>query len=270
MPPLGKHLAMVSGIHPIDAAAGARFRSVRLEYGPSLRPTAATVTSRLKTHAFWAIWPRSNTGIMARQRIWPTLKVSNVATVIYAPTLYPAGGACIESTTAYQPEPFGLQIWAYDWCARGDRNGRIGAAVDVNAAFLAKYTPATGRVRHYLVRILQTDVASNEWTDYLFNFETASWDVFFVSKGAADISESSGWDAYETYSKVDPATGTSDMCADVSHVGPIVSDDLQILNSGTWALANVLNSYVKLEGNFYCPLQFAVPHANYEYSVSHD
>jgi hypothetical protein len=258
---------MVSGIHPIDPAAAARFRSVRLEYGPSLRPTAA-VTPRLKTHAFWAIWPNSNTGIQARQRIWPFLNIHNASTLIYAPTLYPAGGACIESTTAYQPKPFGLQIWAYNWCTHGRPNGSIGASVDVNAAFLAKYTPATGGARHYLVRIKQTDVASNEWTDYLYNFETTSWDVFFVSKGTPDISESNGWDAYETYSKVSPTTGISAMCAAVSRVGPIVSDDLEILNSGTWTLANVTNSFVRLEGNFYCPLTFAVPHPNYEYSVS--
>jgi hypothetical protein len=268
-PPQDEGLATVSGVHPIDAAAAARFRRLRFAYGPSLRPSVATVTPKLKIHAFWAIWPRPNTGVQADQRIWPILKISDVATVIYAPTLYPAGGACIESTTAYQPPPYGLQIWAYNWCAHGQPNGKVGASVDVNDAFLAKYTRTSGHVRHYLVRIKQTDAATNEWTDYLYNFKAARWNVFFVSKGTADISEYDGWDAYETYSKIDPTTDTSNMCADVHRVGAIVSNDLQVMNSGIWTFADAQNSFVAQEGEFHCPLDFAVPHANYEYAVSH-
>ena len=169
--------------------------------------------------------------------IWPNLDVSVSADVIYAPTTYPAPEACIESTTAYEAQPWGLQIWAWDWCSLNP-NGKVGKAVDVNAKFLRTYTRAANGTRAYLVRVEETDVAKNEWTDYLYNYATKSWNVFYVSSGNADIHERTGWDAYETYSKIDKKTGRSFMCGYVAAVGPIVSEGLRIRTPSGWTLAD--------------------------------
>jgi hypothetical protein len=261
----GQALRRVGGVKRIDPALARRFLELRRERR-SLSQNHATVPK--KTHAFWAIFPNGDTGIEAEQVIWPSLVVSKTTTVIYAPTTYPAHDACIESTTAYEPKPYGLQIWAWNWCA-SNPNGGVGAAKKVDAAFLRDYTRASGAARQYNVRIEQTDASTNQWTDYLYNFTTASWDVFFVSEGAADTDESSGWDAYETYSQIDPKTRTSYMCADVQTVGPIVSKLLRLRSNGVWKLADTSDSVVALENNFYCPLDFSVPHPNFEYSVSY-
>jgi hypothetical protein len=266
----GERLDMVSGAKPIDRIAADRFRRMRLEDWPtrrSRRPKGAPA----KIHAFWAIWPRTDTGVQAEQVIWPAMAVKAPSTVIYAPTLYAAIGACIESTTSYQAAPRGLQIWAYDWCAKSP-NGKVGASLDVNAAFLRTYTRAAGEARSYLVRVEQTDVSTNEWTDYLYNYATAKWNVFYRSQGTADAyvaNDPAGWDAYESYSDVDAETLTSNMCRVVGSVGPIVSEGLRVRTPSGWELANKSNSYVGMDGNsFYCPLLFSVPKANYEYSVS--
>jgi hypothetical protein len=263
----GRQLAAVSGTHPIDPVLAQQFRSLRLQHSPSLRPASAGPLPG-KTHAFWAIWPDANSGIEAQQVIWPNLVVTLESDVIYAPTTYPAPEACIESTTAYEAKPFGLEIWAWDWCS-SNPNGKVGRAVTVDGKFLRTYTQALDGTRAYLVRIEETDPSKNEWTDYLYNYAKKSWNVFYVSSGAADIAEQTGWDAYETYSKIDKRTGRSFMCADVAAVGPIVSQGLRIRTPSGWKLTNANDSYVGPDGNFYCPLKFSVPIPNSKYSVSH-
>jgi hypothetical protein len=266
-PAPGQRLAAVSGTHPIDPVLARQFRDLRMKHSPSLRGSAAGPVPG-KTHAFWAIWPRADTGVEAEQVIWPNLEVSVSADVVYAPTTYPAPEACIESTTAYEAQPWGLQIWAWDWCSLNP-NGKVGKAVDVNAKFLRTYTRAANGTRAYLVRVEETNVAKNEWTDYLYNYATKSWNVFYVSSGNADIHEPTGWDAYETYSKIDKKTGRSFMCGYVAAVGPIVSEGLRIRTPSGWTLANTTNSFVASDGDFYCPLEFSVPVPNSKYSVSY-
>jgi hypothetical protein len=265
----GEHLEMVSGAQPIDRSAAQTFRRMRLERGPW--QTSRSQPASAAMHGFWAIWPRNDTGVQAEQVIWPNLVVKEASTTIYAPTLYAAAGACIESTTAYHASPRGLQIWAYDWCAKG-YYGRIGLSLRVDAAFLRTYTRPAGRARSYLVRVEQTDSATNEWTDYLYNFATAKWNVFYRTHGTVDgdiAGIPAGWDAYESYSSINRKTRTSDMCGEVGAVGPIVSEELHLLTPSGWHLADQANSYIGMDGDsFHCPLNFSVPKANYKYSVS--
>ncbi|MFE2736702.1 hypothetical protein [Streptomyces sp. NPDC059349] len=63
----------------------------------------------------------------------PNESTSHSPDVIYAPTLYPAGNACIENTTAYVTNK--ADIWFGDWC-----NGQsIDKCMVMDLTFLSTY-----------------------------------------------------------------------------------------------------------------------------------
>jgi hypothetical protein len=251
-------------------AAADRFREVAADRtrrltaagaNPALAPAAAAAV----LHTDWGVFmPQSrSTGLHATQSV-----VTGAGTTthggdyVYAPTALPAGGACMEMTTAYTPQ--GPKLWAWDWCGGRDNVGKV---VNMDAAFLATYTTTVNGKPAYSEDIHQTNAAANTWTTYLFNYSTHVWDTFYTSSGTYDLPQFSfGWNMFEIYTSIDPATGRGYYCTDLAGRA-FESTGMQVLAGGVWtpvttALTNPIGTIPS--GNaFDCPpLTFQVTHPN--------
>jgi hypothetical protein len=180
--------------------------------------------------------------------------------VVYAPTALPPGGSCIEVTTAYLSE--GAVVWAWDWC-----NGRddVGKLVTIDSSFLASYTTQVDGRPAYTVDVHRTSTANNTWTSYLYNYSTHVWDVFYTSSGTFDLTEDYGWNVFEVYSTVNPATGHGYYCTDLDGHA-LASTDGQVQTNGTWTAISRENSFLDdyLNGaSLNCPsLTLSMTHPN--------
>ena len=216
-------------------------------------------------HMDWGIYlPQSKgVGLRATHSVFTGAQaVTHGDDVVYAPTALPAGGSCIEMTTAYLSD--GPVVWAWNWC-----NGSHGVAklVKIDSSFLSTYTTTVNGYPAYTMDAHQTVASNNTWTAYLFNYRTRAWDTFYTSSGTYDLkSYTYGWDIFEIYSTVDPATGNAYYCAGMNG-RKFETSDLQVMVNGVWTAASASNSYpvsTNPSGSrFDCPtLRFTLEHAN--------
>lgn len=181
-------------------------------------------------------------GALAVQSVTTNLHPANSGTTIYTPTMYPAGGSCVEITTVYTTGTQAVEAW--DWC----NHITFEASVAINAAFMTRYTNNTGA---YTVEILHT--TGNTWTSFLFDYTTNAYDTFFTSSGNTQAG-TTGWDVNELYSNV-AGNGQSFACADLA--GKTFSaSNIQVDLGGTWTAAAPSNSDTRFNqpaSAFDCP-----------------
>ncbi len=115
-------------------------------------------------------------------------------------------------TTAYTPS--GPDLWAWDWCGGRDDVGKL---TPMNAAFLATYTTTVNGRPAYSMDEHKTSTTANTWTVYLYNYQTHVWDTYFTSTGVYDLPQFAfGWNMFEIYTSVNPATGAGYYCQDLT------------------------------------------------------
>jgi hypothetical protein len=181
-------------------------------------------------------------GAQATQSVSTRIHVGNSGTTLYMPTMYP-NASCIEVTTAYF---FGSRaVAAWDWC----KAIRFVAQVTINRRFVDTYT-----VNHnYTTQIVRTNPSINEWTAYLYNFKTASWDTLFTQSGTGQTGLVEGWDLYELYTNL-MGNGQSYACVDLKKKR-VESQDIQVEIGSTWNAADPAhagNDYDVPLADFHC------------------
>ncbi|WP_019070421.1 RICIN domain-containing protein [Streptomyces hokutonensis] len=241
-------------------------------------PSAADATTSAlsswtgKFHASWGVSPTSGTmhGAQATHSVNLSAPVTGDDTV-YAPTLDPSYASCIEMTTIY----FRSSIWvgAWDWCAAAP--GWAKTTV-VDSAFLDTYTKKVNGRPSYSVQDIQTNATTNEWTSYLYNYDTHAWEPFFQSANTSKLGSSGGgWDMMEVYTNYDPTTGEGQYCAETK--GAVYqTTGLQYQSSygGGWTAATAANSTVPAtvkSSDLGCSdLSYAVLTANSGFSLTNE
>lgn len=185
-------------------------------------------------------------GSCATQSVSAQLTVQDSSTTIYTPTMYPAGGSCIELVTVYTQS--GRSVSAWDWCD----SVAFEASVPIDSAFLSTYTDGTSSA--YTGRVVKTDAATNSWTAGLYNYRTGSWDTLFTQSGQNQSGRNTGWDINELYSQVG-TSGRSAAC-DAMAGQTFESSNITVRINGSWTPASPDNSdttYDSPAGSFYCP-----------------
>ncbi|MFE2373948.1 hypothetical protein [Streptomyces sp. NPDC059398] len=185
-------------------------------------------------------------GSCATQSVSTALHVRSGSTTIYTPTMYPAGGSCIELVTVYTQS--GPSVSAWDWCG----SVAFEASVPIDSTFLSTYTDGSSSA--YTGRVIKTDAATNAWTSQLYNYRTGSWDTLFSQSGQNQSGRDTGWDINELYSSVG-SSGRSDACVDMAGQ-TFESSNITVRINGSWTRASADNSdtaYDSPAGSFYCP-----------------
>lgn len=182
-------------------------------------------------------------GSFATQSVTTNLKPANGGTTIYTPTMYPAGGSCVEVTTVYTNSTQAVEAW--DWC----NHINFEASVAINASFVSRYTSGGA----YTAEIVRTNASNNTWVAYLYDYATSSYDTLYTSSGSTQAG-TTGWDVNELYSDVN-SSGQSYACADLA--GKTFSaSNIQVDLGGTWTAAAPGNSdtrYNTPASGFDCP-----------------
>ncbi|MEV5506751.1 carbohydrate-binding protein [Streptomyces orinoci] len=204
------------------------------------------------THNWWGVFPQPGThdGLMATHTVDPSYRVSTADDFTYAPTTK-AQNSCMEVVTAYWNS--GDEIWAWDWCGSPGGPART---VPIDSAFLATYTTRTGGHPAYTVQLVRDDASANTWSSYLYNYRTAGWDLLFRQSGSDQSGLDHGWDMFEIYSSVNPATGEGYYCTEAR--GTVFdSSAIQLRHHGGWQPAGPADSpwtETNPDGNaFLCP-----------------
>lgn len=222
----------------------ATFRAAHegLIHGPQAARPKATQIHPAQGTAF--VDEGNDEGSFAVQSVTTNLHPTDGGTTIYTPTMYSAGGSCVEITTVYTSSVQAVEAW--DWCQRID----FEASVPINAAFLSRYTNGTGA---YTAELLRTNATNNTWTAFLFDYTTNSYDTLFTSSGTSQAG-TTGWDVNELYSNV-ASNGQSFACADLA--GKTFSgSNIQVDLGGTWTAASPSNSDTRFNqpaSGFDCP-----------------
>ncbi|MFF6955034.1 hypothetical protein [Streptomyces sp. NPDC008317] len=198
-------------------------------------------------------------GSCATQSVSTQLTVHDSGTTIYTPTMYPAGGSCVELVTVYTRTVRSVSAW--DWC----RSVNFAASVTINSSFLTTYTGGTGS---YTGRVVKTSAASNTWSADLYNYSTGQWDTLFAQSGANQSGRTDGWDIEELYSTVG-TSGQASSCADMANL-TFESANIAVRTNGTWSPASTANAdthYDSPAGSFYCPtrtFQMLTPYTHWK------
>ena len=90
--------------------------------------------------------------------------------------------------------------------------------------------------KNYSTQIVRTNESTNEWTAYLYNYKTATWDTLFTQSGTDQMGLAEGWDLYELYTNLKP-NGQSYACADLKGKR-VESQDIQVKIGSTWEVAD--------------------------------
>ncbi|MEU7866627.1 carbohydrate-binding protein [Dactylosporangium sp. NPDC049140] len=246
------------------AAGGAALERFAQARQPDRAPARAAVQAA-QLHTDWGVnLPSATTqGIHATQSVLDSAPATTTGgDYVYAPTALPGGGACIELTTAYTPS--GPDLWAWDWC--GGRDG-VGKLTPMDANFLNTYTTTVNGRRAYSMDEHKTSTTSNTWTVYLYNYVTHAWDTYFTSSGVYDLPQFNfGWNMFEIYTSVNPATGAGYYCQTFNGRG-FESSGVQVYAGGAWVAATASNTSTPRTippGSAYdCPaLTFTMVNAN--------
>ncbi|GAB3975324.1 hypothetical protein GCM10029978_059170 [Actinoallomurus acanthiterrae] len=247
----------------LTPAQRAQFRSRHALWrgAPTRHSPPSAVRADDDGHQFWAVYPTAGnnpTGVSATHSVLPNLRASNSSDVIYAPTMYPSGNACIEDTTAYLHDS--AVIWAWDWC----QSQTVGKLTVMDSAFQSTYV----RDGAYRVMVDKTDAATNTWQMVLYNFTTSKWDPYFTSHGPNGV-YNFGWDAFEVYSATNPSTGRPYICGDTAG-SSFTASDIQQRENGTWKSLTGSDSTTDPTGTIFgCPsLHATFPTANSVWRVS--
>lgn len=185
-------------------------------------------------------------GSCATQSVSTSLSVQDSYTTIYTPTMYPAGGSCVELVTVYTQS--GASVSAWDWC----RSVTFEASVPIDNSFVSTYTDGSSSA--YTGRVVKTDAGSNTWEADLYNYRTGSWDKLFSQSGTNQSGRTDGWDIEELYSTV-ASNGQAYSCGDMSGQ-TFESSNISLRVNGSWAAASSANSdthYDQPDSAFYCP-----------------
>lgn len=198
----------------------------------ALRRSQALAAAQL--HTDWGInFPNSaSQGLHATQSVLATgTRTTSGGDYVYAPTAIPAGGACMEMTTAYTPS--GPDLWAWDWCGGRDRVGKL---TRMDSTFLSTYTSTVNGQSAYRVDIHRTNASNNTWTAYLFNVRTNVWDTYYTSSGTYDLPQFAfGWNMFEIYT-------TSGAYCSTFAGRTFESSSVQVLANNAWTPAGTANS----------------------------
>lgn len=210
--------------------------------GTAVSHAASDATSYGQLHNDWGVDVANSTratGLFAMQSVVPNARALSGGDYVYAPTAIPAGGACIEVTTAYYGG--GAVVWAWDWC--GGRDGPL-KIVRIDSSFLSTYTTTVNGHPAYALEEHRTDASSNTWTAYLYNYSSQAWETFYTSSGSFDIPQYSfGWNIFEIYSSVNQSTGQGYYCGDMAGQ-TFESSGSEILIDGNWTAVTGSNSYL--------------------------
>lgn len=253
----------LTGDAALKAAGPAAERFLALRKGTGT--AGAALDAQL--HTSWGIRMPFSGGSLGMRALQSVFSGAGTTTrggdYVYAPTAIPAGGACIEMTTAYTPS--GPRLWAWDWCGGRDTVGKLTV---MDSAFLAKYTTTVNGRSAYNVDIHRTSASPNTWTALLFNYQTSVWDSYYTSSGTYDLPQFPfGWNMFEIYSSIEPATGVGYYCTDMNGRA-FESSSIQLLVNNVWTAATPANAPTDsttppLGSRFQCPqLTFSVVHAN--------
>ncbi|MCS0602239.1 hypothetical protein NX794_13630 [Streptomyces sp. LP11] len=184
-------------------------------------------------------------GACATQSVSTRVRVRDADTTIYTPTMYPAGGSCIELVTVYNQGEASVSAW--DWC----RSVTFKASVPIDSSFLNTYTDGSSSA--YTGRVIKTSATSNTWAADLYNYRTRGWDRLYTQSGTTQA-RYDGWDIYELYSTVG-ASGRSGSCDAMAGV-TFESSNIAVRTNGAWTAASPANSdtgYDAPNSAFYCP-----------------
>lgn len=233
--------ARTGGVVPgglTGAAARDRLGSANTHFGQLQRRHAAARPADT-LHEAWEDIPNDvANGAMATQSIDPNLDVPTTGDdTLYTPTLMPGRVSCIELTTIYWHDAAELGAW--DWCADQPGFDRI---VGFDSSFLSTYTATVNGRPSYTARIIQTDASTNAWSVDLYNYATGAFDTFYTSQGTTKLSgNDTGWDMWEIYTNVDPATGNGYYCPAVAGHS-FESSGIQFNLGGSWQQASSSNA----------------------------
>lgn len=175
------------------------------------------------THNWWGVFPQPGThdGITATHGVDTSYRVSDPDNFTYAPTTK-AENSCMEVVTAYWNS--GNELWAWDWCGSPGGPAKV---VKIDADFLATYSAAYG------VQLVRDDAASNTWSAYLYNRRTGTWELLHRNSGRDRSGLSHGWDMFEIYASVNPATGVGWYCTEARRTA-FDSSAIQLRKGGAW------------------------------------
>ncbi|GAA5200046.1 hypothetical protein GCM10023322_77030 [Rugosimonospora acidiphila] len=261
----------LTGVAARRAAGSAadRFRQVTNERVNASRPSAgagpsSALAPAAQLHTDWGVdMPSSQSqGLHATQSVLTGTSPISGGDYVYAPTALPPGNACIEMTTAYTPS--GPDLWAWDWCGGRDTVGKLTA---MNASFLATYTATVNGRTTYSLDEHKTSTTANTWTAYLYNYQTHAWDTYYTSSGTYDLPQFAfGWNMFEVYTSVNPATGAGYYCGNLAGRA-FESSAVQVMQGSSWVSVTPSNSTVPNPppsgSRLDCPtLNFSVVHAN--------
>lgn len=219
------------------------------------------------THNWWGIFPQPGThdGITATHSLDPAYRVSNADNFTYAPTTK-AQNSCIEVVTAYWNS--GNELWAWDWCSRDGGPAKI---LPLDADFRAKYTTAVDGRPAFSIQLVKDAGTGNRWSSYLYNHRTAQWELLYRQSGTDQSDLDYGWDIFEIYASVNPATGVGYYCTEARNT-VFDSSVIQLRKNGAWKPARPADS-PWTEANpsgraFLCPpLKFLKVGANDHWTV---
>jgi hypothetical protein len=225
----------IAGKGPLGATAAASGQDSARQPLLDIHPAAGTSFKQLA----------GMDGSCATQSVTTALSVDSSST-IYTPTMYPAGGSCIELTTVYTRSQASVSAW--DWC----RSINFAASVPINSSFLTTYTDGSSHA--YTGRVIKTNASSNTWQASLYNYTTDSWDTLFTQSGQNQSGRTDGWDIEELYSTVG-SSGQAASC-DVMAGQNFESSNITVRINGAWTAASTANSdthYDQPNSAFFCP-----------------
>jgi hypothetical protein len=125
---------------------------------------------------------------------------------LYAPTLLPSGGTCVETTTMHKRSPgtstIHQQGW-FNWCVPG---GAWQGFEDMNASFQNKYVRSMNGELALSISIVTPNDGNTFagcWYGHLYNFNIGGWeqkvafcgDTTYVPSG---LNQTLGWTAWES------------------------------------------------------------------------
>ena len=211
-----------------EAPAGTSAASAGI-MGPDLTSWSGTL------HAYWGVDPSETIhGAYANQQVDSFTLPSSSGDTIYSPTLDPSALTCIEVSTIYVAGADYVGAW--DWCASSP--GFAVLTADNTASFQANYTTVTSGRRFYTIEDVQTNATTNQWTAYLYNYSTGSWDTFYQSANTSKLSQSGGgWDMDEVYATYNSSTLSASYCNSIGGAD-WESTDLNYLIGGSWVTAS--------------------------------
>jgi hypothetical protein len=223
-------------------------------------------------HGYWGTDPDQTIyGAQATQSLNPSLKAPTTGSqFIYAPTIDPSAIDTIEMSTIY--DAGGNYVGAWDWGAANPGFAKVAA---INSSFLATYATLVGGRYFYSLQDVQTNVADNTWTSYLYNYTTKAWDTFYSSSNIGKASQSDGgWDMDEVYTAYDSSTAEGDYCTG-TYGDLFESTGLQyrLSSGGAWTPATTANSVTNLAyprgADLGCAnLDYALPTENSTFAVT--